>query len=75
MPAACRMAARNPCFDWGYIGEPEPHCDGRQILEHRGRVLGGSSARDVMVENRDNPRDFDGWTNDSLPEWSYEKCN
>jgi len=43
MPAACGMAARDPHFDWGYLGEPEPHCNGRQILEHRGRVLGGSS--------------------------------
>lgn len=74
MPAACGMAARDPRFDWGYIGEPEPHCDGRQILEHRGRVLGGSSAINGMVANRGNPKDYDGWANEGLPEWGYEKC-
>ena len=45
---------------------------GGKFWSHRGRVLGGSSAIDGMV---DNPRDYDGWTNDGLPEWSYEKCN
>ena len=57
MPAACGMAARDPRFDWGYTSEPEPYCDGRQILEHRGRVLGGSSAINGMVANRGNPKD------------------
>jgi len=74
MPAACALAARDPRFDWGYLGDPEPHCDGRQILEHRGRVLGGSSSINGMVANRGNRRDYDGWASDNLPEWTYEKC-
>ena len=44
MPVACGLAARDPRFNWGYVGDPEPHCDGRQILEHKGRLLGGSSS-------------------------------
>ena len=74
MPAACGMAARDPRFDWGYIGDPETHCDDRQILERRGRVLGGSSSINGMVANRGNPRDYDGWTKQGLPEWSFENC-
>ncbi len=74
MPAACAMAARNPRFDWGYLGEPEPYCDERRILEHRGLVLGGSSSINGMVANRGNPRDYDGWAAQGLPEWSFENC-
>ncbi|MBT4889512.1 MAG: choline dehydrogenase, partial [Rhodospirillales bacterium] len=61
MPAACGMAARDPRFDWGYLGDPEPHCDDRKILEHRGRVLGGSSSINGMVANRGNAKDFEAW--------------
>tara|TARA_B110000902_G_scaffold141844_1_gene163792 strand:- start:483 stop:2183 length:1701 start_codon:yes stop_codon:yes gene_type:complete len=74
MPVACALAARDPRFDWGYLGDPEPHCDGRQILEHRGRILGGSSSINGMVANRGNRRDYDGWAADGLPDWSFDKC-
>ena len=74
MPATCAMAARNPRFDWGYLGEPEPYCNNRQILEHRGRVLGGSSSINGMVANRGNPRDYDAWAGEGLTEWSFENC-
>ena len=74
MPAACGMAARDPRFDWGYISEPEPHCDGRRIIEHRGRLLGGSSSINGMVANRGNPKDYDRWAGTGLPEWSFEHC-
>ncbi len=74
MPAACAMAARDPRFDWGYLGEPEPYCDERRIVEHRGRVLGGSSSINGMVANRGNPRDYDGWAAQGLPEWSFQNC-
>jgi len=74
MPAACAIAARDPRFDWGYVGEPEPHCDDRHILEHRGKVLGGSSSINGMVANRGNPRDYDAWAAEGLDTWSYAHC-
>jgi len=74
MPAAFAMAARNKKFDWGYLSEPEVNCDNRQILEHRGRVLGGSSSINGMVANRGNPKDYDDWARGGLSDWSYTKC-
>ena len=74
MPAAAALVARDPRFNWGYIGEPEPHLDGRRILEHRGRVLGGSSSINGMVANRGNPLDYDGWAEEGLADWSYAHC-
>ena len=74
MPAAAAMAARDTRFSWGYVGEPEPHLNGRGILEARGRVLGGSSSINGMVANRGNPRDYDGWAAGGLNAWSYAHC-
>ncbi len=74
MPAACAIAARDSRFDWGYVSEPEANCDGRTILEHRGRVLGGSSSTNGMVANRGNPHDYDGWATEGLPTWSFAHC-
>lgn len=74
MPAAAPIAARDPRWDWGYVGEPEPHLGGRRIVQHRGRVLGGSSSINGMVANRGNPRDYDGWAAAGLAGWSYADC-
>lgn len=74
MPAACAMAARDPRFDWGYLSEPEPNCENRQIIEHRGRVLGGSSSINGMVANRGNPKDYDQWASEGLADWSFAHC-
>ena len=74
MPAAAPMAARDKRWDWGYLSEPEPTMNGRRIIEHRGRVLGGSSSINGMVANRGNPRDYDGWAAEGLAGWSYAHC-
>ena len=74
MPAAFAMAARHKDLDWGYLSEPEIHCNNRQILEHRGRVLGGSSSINGMVANRGNPRDYDIWEDNGLEGWSFKDC-
>jgi choline dehydrogenase len=74
MPAAFAMAARDTRFDWGYEGEPEPHCNDRRIFEHRGKGLGGSSAINGMVANRGNPKDYDAWAAEGLDGWSFADC-
>jgi choline dehydrogenase len=74
MPAAAALAARNPKLVWDYRTEAEPHLDGRIVQEQRGRVLGGSSSVNGMVANRGNPRDYDGWAAQGLPDWSFAHC-
>jgi len=74
MPAAAPLAARDKRFDWGYVSEPEPHLNGRRILEHRGRLIGGSSSVNGMVANRGNPRDYDQWASEGLDTWSFAHC-
>ena len=74
MPASASIAARDPKITWGYETEPEPNLNERSIAEIRGRVLGGSSSVNGMVANRGNPRDYDGWAEQGLPEWSFAHC-
>ena len=74
MPASAAIAARDPKITWGYLTEPEPELDGRVISQSRGRVIGGSSSINGMVANRGNPRDYDGWATQGLPEWSFAHC-
>ena len=74
MPAAASLAARDKKITWGYETEPEPQLDNRTIAELRGRVLGGSSSINGMVANRGNPRDYDDWSSQGLPEWSFAHC-
>ena len=54
--------------NWGYVTEPQPGLDGRQIKWPRGRVLGGSSTINGMMYMRGTARDYDGW---QVPGWGY----
>jgi choline dehydrogenase len=55
-------------LDWAYETDPEPGCGDRRILEHAGRVLGGTSAMNGMVWVKGSNLDYDGW---QLPGWGW----
>ncbi|ORW43095.1 oxidoreductase [Mycobacterium paraense] len=73
-----RLAVRAPLasirqfgtkLDWGYETDPEPGCADRRIPLHAGRVLGGTSAMNMMVWVKGSDLDYDGW---QLPGWSWQ---
>ncbi|HEY2231406.1 MAG TPA: GMC family oxidoreductase N-terminal domain-containing protein [Xanthobacteraceae bacterium] len=57
--------------DWGYATEPEPGLANRRIEAMRGKVLGGSSAVNVMAYTRGNRGDYDRWAQAGARGWSY----
>ncbi|MCC2098715.1 MAG: GMC family oxidoreductase N-terminal domain-containing protein [Hyphomicrobiales bacterium] len=57
--------------DWGYETEPVPNLDNRKLEAMRGKVLGGSSAINVMAYTRGHPKDFDRWAAMGAKGWSY----
>ncbi|MET0897963.1 MAG: GMC family oxidoreductase N-terminal domain-containing protein [Mycobacterium sp.] len=72
-----RLAVRAPLaairqfgttLDWSYESDPEPACANRRILQHAGRVLGGTSAMNGMVWVKGRDLDYDGW---QLPGWAW----
>jgi choline dehydrogenase len=71
MPLGFLRAFRDPSLTWGYMSEPEPHMDGRQLPVTRGRVLGGSSSINGMFFMRGHSRDFDGWRDAGCSGWGY----
>lgn len=73
MPAALAYPLSDERLLWAYETGPEPGLDGRSIHHVRGKLLGGSSSINGMVFVRGNRRDYDGWAEAGLTEWSYEK--
>lgn len=71
MPAALGFPLMNDKFNWLLNSEPEAHLEGRVIVEHRGRVLGGSSSINGMNWVRGNPWDYDNWADMGLIGWDY----
>ena len=61
-----------PGLNWRFETEPEPNSKNRRIPIPRGRVLGGSSSINGMVDVRGQPLDYDTWSQLGNRGWSYE---
>jgi choline dehydrogenase len=62
----------NPKVNWLYQSEPEPELNGRQIIQPRGKVLGGSSSINGLLYVRGQREDFDHWRQLGNAGWSFE---
>jgi len=71
MPGALSYPMNMSRYDWGYLSEPEPHLDGRQLVCPRGKVIGGSSSINGMVYVRGHAKDYDHWAESGAEGWSY----
>ena len=72
MPILFPFVMADPKFNWGYMGEPEPFANNRQIRQPRGKALGGSSMINGMLYARGHPRDYDEWRQLGNEGWSYD---
>src|SRR5262249_7233977 len=57
--------------NWLYTSEPEPELSDRQIIQPRGKVLGGSSSINGLLYIRGQPADFDHWRQLGNTGWSF----
>jgi choline dehydrogenase len=58
--------------DWGFIGQPNPHLNGRALPLAMGKVLGGGSSINVMAWARGHRSDWDFFAAEAGdPAWSY----
>ena len=73
MPLAFLSTIFDPALSWGYMGEPEPHLDGRPLWLPRGKVLGGSGSINGMFYMRGHPNDYDTWAQMGARGWSYDE--
>jgi choline dehydrogenase len=58
--------------NWLYSSEPEAELNNRQIIQPRGKVLGGSSSINGLLYIRGQPADFDHWRQLGNSGWSFE---
>ena len=58
--------------NWLYQSAPEPQLNNRQIMQPRGKVLGGSSSINGLLYIRGQRQDFDHWRQLGNVGWSYE---
>ena len=62
----------NAKVNWLYSSEPEPELNNRQIIQPRGKVLGGSSSINGLLYIRGQAQDFDHWRQLGNAGWSFE---
>ena len=71
MPIAFPRVATDPAYVWPLESEPEPGLDQRRLPAWRGKVLGGCSSINAMINVRGHPQDFDSWHARGLEGWDY----
>ncbi|XP_065201436.1 glucose dehydrogenase [FAD, quinone]-like [Planococcus citri] len=63
--------------NWNYYTEPEDRSClslvNKRCRFPRGKVMGGCSVLNSMIQTRCNKRDYDLWESQGNPGWSYEK--
>ena len=58
--------------NWLYKSEPEPELNNRQIIQPRGKVLGGSSSINGLLYIRGQHEDYDHWRQLGNAGWAFE---
>jgi len=61
----------NPKVNWLYKTEPEPELNNRQIIQPRGKVLGGSSSINGLLYVRGQHEDYDHWRQLGNTGWGF----
>jgi choline dehydrogenase len=72
MPIAFPRVATDRAYVWPLESEPEPGLDQRRLPAWRGKMLGGCSSINAMINVRGSPSDFDSWRARGLEGWDYE---
>ncbi len=57
---------------WKQKSEPEPGLDNRQFPLLHGKIMGGSSSINGLVQVRCSPTDYDTWAEMGAEGWKYE---
>ena len=59
--------------DWAFVGQPNPHLNGRSIPLNMGKILGGGSSINLMAWARGHKNDWDFFAAEAKDAaWSYQ---
>ncbi|EHK16326.1 uncharacterized protein TRIVIDRAFT_196120 [Trichoderma virens Gv29-8] len=59
-------------YDWNFTTVPQTALNGRVLGANRGKVLGGSSALNLMTWDRSASEEYDGWEQLGNPSWNWK---
>ncbi len=58
-----------PDTNWGYNSTPQPGLNGRQVMQPRGKVMGGSASINIGSWSRGTAANYDSW---NLDGWDWQ---
>lgn len=58
-------------YDWTLTTAPQSAANNRSITHNRGKVLGGSSALNLLIWNRASSYEYDAWERLGNPGWNW----
>jgi choline dehydrogenase-like flavoprotein len=58
-------------YDWNFTTVPQPHLNNRTIFTPRGKVLGGTSALNLLTWDRASAAEYDQWQAVGNPGWNW----
>lgn len=58
-------------YDWNFTTVPQIHAGNRKWSQSRGKVLGGSSALNLMTWDRASKHEYDGWERFGNKGWNW----
>ncbi|KAH7308842.1 choline dehydrogenase [Rhexocercosporidium sp. MPI-PUGE-AT-0058] len=60
-------------YDWNFTTTPQEGLKNRVLSQNRGKVLGGSSALNLMTYDRSSEKEYNGWEEVGNPGWNWKK--
>lgn len=72
MPGGTQEVIKSKRNNWYLDSEPQTELNNRRLMQHRGKMLGGSSNLNGMVAIRGNAADYDHWAALGNDGWSYK---
>ena len=59
-------------YDWNFTTIPQAAAKGRIFAQARGKVLGGSSAINLLTYDRSSKKEYDGWGEVGNSGWNWD---
>jgi choline dehydrogenase-like flavoprotein len=59
-------------YDWNFTTIPQVNAKNRVFAQNRGKVLGGSSALNLLTYDRSTVKEYDGWEEVGNPGWNFK---
>lgn len=71
MPGGTQEIIKNKKLNWYMDSEPQTELNGRRLMQHRGKMLGGCSNLNGMVAIRGHRECYNNWEAQGNPGWGY----